>query len=362
MRKEWEYEVNLADTDYILYPKSMCYNNKTNELFIGSKTNQIMRFSMEEKEDASVIVDGHDGAIWGLCTHPFLDLFATGGYDNAIKIWDAKTMTCIKTYEFELEQGDKQGHQISCGHWNNDGDVLVFGTENTSCIAVFWFNSKNMDLQFQQIIEIPPKNKNAEVEPVAYLRFSNDGNILGAAHMDSNLYIYSVQSAQGRVILQQWPVGLPHVAAPVNIQFSDDGKLVKTLTRDYEVVHWELDIDRYKGKFIAKIPDPDVIKWADDPLIAGWDVEGLYQKGWDGTDLNDATLTSDEKLVATGDDYGKVRLHNFPSTDQKTCNVYEGHAEFVVGVEFLRDDSQLITCGGADQAIFQWKLYKNYKD
>merc|ERR1712113_294154 len=180
------------------------------------------------------------------------------------------------------------------------------------------------------MVEIPPKSKNAEVEPVSYLRFSDDSGLL--------------------------------VAAPVNVQFSEDGKLIKTLTRDYEVAHWYLDHDKSKGKFVPSIPDPDKVKWADDPLIAGWDVEGLYQDGWDGTDLNDATLTSDAKLVATGDDYGKVRLHNFPSTDPKTCAVYEGHAEFVVGVEFLRDDSQLITCGGADQSVFQWKLYKNYKD
>merc|ERR1711971_694637 len=83
-----------------------------------------------------------------------------------------------------------------------------------------------------------------------------------------------------------------------------------------------------------------------------------YQKGWDGTDLNDASLTQDRALIASGDDYGKVRLHNYPSTDNKTCAVYEGHAEFVVGVEFLRDDSQLLTTGGADMAIFQWKLHR----
>ena len=80
-----------------------------------------------------------------------------------------------------------------------------------------------------------------------------------------------------------------------------------------------------------------------------------------GTDLNDATLTSDGKLIASGDDYGQVRLHNYPSTDPKTCGVYSGHIEFVVGVEFLRDDTQLITAGGEDMAVFQWRLHKNYK-
>eukprot|EP01084_Bolivina_argentea_P140247 246615_1 len=98
----------------------MAYDAKTGALFVGSKTNQIMKFEMKE-EDATVVVDGHDGQIWGLCTHPEESLFATGGYDNAIKIWDAKTMSCIKTHEFELEQGDKKGHQISCAAWSSDG-------------------------------------------------------------------------------------------------------------------------------------------------------------------------------------------------------------------------------------------------
>ena len=55
------------------------------------------------------------------------------------------------------------------------------------------------------------------------------------------------------------------------------------------------------------------MKWAGDPLIAGWDTEGLYQQGWDGTDLNDATLTSDRKFVCSGDDFGCVRLHAYPA-------------------------------------------------
>ena len=141
-----------------------------------------------------------------------------------------------------------------------------------------------------------------------------------------------------------------------------DGKVVKTLTtRDYKIAHWTLDSDAKTGKFLATQPYPDDTKWADDPLIAVWDTQGLYQKGWDGTDLNDATLTSDGKLIASGDDYGCVRLHNYPAIDQTACNEYHGHAEFVVGVEWLRDDSQLITCGGNDMAIFQWKLLRGGK-
>ena len=53
-------------------------------------------------EEASVVTDGHDGQIWALSTSPTGTLFATGGYDNAVKVWDASTMKCIATHEFEI--------------------------------------------------------------------------------------------------------------------------------------------------------------------------------------------------------------------------------------------------------------------
>ena len=40
----------------------------------------------------------------------------------------------------------------------------------------------------------------------------------------------------------------------------------------------------------------------------------------------------------------------------ESCDMYIRHAEFVVGVELLADDEYLLTCGGADMAIMQWKV------
>jgi len=361
LEESWQCSVEVKESDVELKPRAMAYNEATGTVFVGTKTNQIVQFEMES-EDAQVITDGHDGQIWALATSPNAQLFATGGYDNAVKVWNADTMRCIATYEFELgDDTPAKGYQFCSGHWSNTGDVLAFGTEDSN-IALFTFRGgADGTLNFVRMINIPPKNENAEVEGVAYLRFSADSSLLAAAHMDSNLYIFSMTGLDGDAPeAEQWPP-LSSIAAPTNVQFSADGAMVKTLTRDYEICHYALDAEAKKGKFVAAQPDPDEVKWADDPLIAGWDTQGLYQKGWDGTDLNDATLTSDSKLIASGDDYGCVRLHNYPAVDPSACLEYRGHAEFVVGVEFLRDDSQLITCGGNDMAIFQWKVTKGAK-
>ena len=39
------------------------------------------------------------------------------------------------------------------------------------------------------------------------------------------------------------------------------------------------------------------------------------------------------------------------------CSIFAiGHAEFVVGVQFMANDSQVASTGGADMSVFQWKV------
>jgi len=155
--EKYHYEVSIPNSDFILQPRAMALDNKNHLLFVGTKTNQVMKFEMKE-EHSEIVVDGHDGAINGLCTHPTKPLFATGGYDNAVKIWDGHQRKCLYTHEFEKEHGDKVGKQVVCAAWSPNGKCLVFGTED-SCIGVFTFGDKEPRLQFQQIYTIPKKIK-----------------------------------------------------------------------------------------------------------------------------------------------------------------------------------------------------------
>jgi len=122
----------------LYYSRAIAYNEDSGTVFCVTKTNQIVQFEMKS-EDASVIVDGHDGQIWALCISPKEAMFATGGYDNAVKVWDANSMKCVATYEFEItDDTPAKGYQFCSGHWSNDGDILAFGTEDSN-IAVFTY-------------------------------------------------------------------------------------------------------------------------------------------------------------------------------------------------------------------------------
>jgi WD40 repeat protein len=212
----------------------MCLH-QNGTVFVGTKTNQIVQ--IEEKE-TKVIVDGHDGDIWGLATHPEKDLFVTGAYDNAVKLWDANTLKCIQTHEFELEvkekgkgkKGKGTGKEIVTAAWSNNGKCIVFGTEDSN-IAIFSFNNETNKFKYESMVKIPKKNKNAEEENISYLRFSSDSKYLAVAHMDSQLYIFKVLYGKSGAVKfdgkQKWKPFV-HPAAPTHIQWSEDGKMLKT--------------------------------------------------------------------------------------------------------------------------------------
>lgn len=98
----------------------------------------------------------------------------------------------------------------------------------------------------------------------------------------------------------------------------------------------------------------------------------------DGTDLSTCAKSPNGKLLATGDDFGKIKLYTYPVPQPKVSfawykkikflqyksvhflqslhHTIGGHSSHVTRVEFLADDSRVISTGGRDTAIMQWNL------
>merc|ERR1719397_2496534 len=376
--------ITFFDNDFEFLPRAMAYDNSTKTVYVGSKTCQIMSYNLKDNK-SEILIDGHDDQVWGLTTcnkKGFEHYYVTGGFDGVLKMWDCKTRKILDTYEFEVD-GDQKKQIVQC-IWSNDGSLVAAGSEDGTVYLFNWFDNERRELVLVAEYEVPVK-KGREPEGVSYMRFNEDDSVLAVAHMDSNPYLFNIvsggsaggpktleRSDSSRYLEQKALEGGPvykldpwkpatHRAAPTHIQWNVDATMIKVLTRDYEVAHWRVDNASKSLKFYPHIPDPDDVKWAGDPLVAGWDVEGCYQPEWDGTDLNDVSLSDDGVFIAAGDDFGLVRLFKYPAISNKpdVHRKYLVHSSFVVGVEFCRDNEYLITCGGNDMAIFQWRLERH---
>ena len=98
--------------------------------------------------------------------------------------------------------------------------------------------------------------------------------------------------------------------------------------------------------------------WSTQTCIYGWHVRGLWPEGADGTDINACARSNTElrEMIATSDDFGKVKLFRYPCIIPNADNrPYGGHSSHVTNVAFSPDDRWLVSTGGEDRAVFQWE-------
>ena len=88
------------------------------------------------------------------------------------------------------------------------------------------------------------------------------------------------------------------------------GKLLRVNTGDREVLYFEAP--RGKQHFINKDEDEE-IEWATRTGVLGQAYEGIWPPYSDVTDVNAAMVCPSGNVIATGDDFGYVKLFTFPS-------------------------------------------------
>jgi len=127
-----------------------------------------------------------------------------------------------------------------------------------------------------------------------------------------------------------------------------------TNSKDYEILYWNVA----DGKRLGSAPTD--VKWSNWTCKLGWCVRGIWANVSDGTDINTVNITGPDqknRLVATGDDFGRVSIYRYPCIVEKpAAKVYMGHSSHVTRVRFTSNDSHLITCGGGDTSVFQWRV------
>jgi hypothetical protein len=84
---------------------------------------------------------------------------------------------------------------------------------------------------------------------------------------------------------------------------------------------------------------------------------GIWPNGSDGTDVNSVHASNDKQHLVVGDDHGHVRLLNNPCVvEDAPSKDYGGHSSHVMNVKYLYDDTHVVSVGGNDMAVFQWKV------
>lgn len=78
--------------------------------------------------------------------------------------------------------------------------------------------------------------------------------------------------------------------------------------------------------------------WATWTLRKGWATQGIYAPCTMTDDINAVDRSPDGKVLATGDDFGLVKLFKYPSPVPKAAfNQFSGHSSHVTNVMFTKN-------------------------
>ena len=66
------------------------------------------------------------------------------------------------------------------------------------------------------------------------------------------------------------------------------------------------------------------VEWATQSCLLSFNTIGIWPETMDGTDLSTCAKSNGSKLMATGDDFGKIKVYSFPVTQPKVISRKKG--------------------------------------
>ncbi|KAM9365743.1 LOW QUALITY PROTEIN: echinoderm microtubule-associated protein-like 4 [Pholidichthys leucotaenia] len=303
---------------------------KGEEFLVGTSRNFILRGTFN---DGFVVeVQGHTDELWGLASHPSNNVFLTCGQDRLVCLWNAKehSLRWSRTVE-------EHGH---CADFHPSGAVVAIGTHSGK-----WFV---LDAESTDLVTIHTDGN----EQLSVMRYSVDGTLLAVGSHDNFIYLYTV-SENGRKY-SRYGKCTGHSSYITHLDWSPDNKFIMSNSGDYEILYWDVP----NGcKLIKNRSECKDIDWATYTCVLGYHVFGVWPEGSDGTDINALIRSHNRKVIALADDFCKVHLFTYPCCKPKApSHKYGAHSSHVTNVTFLHEDSHLISTGGKDTSIMQWRL------
>ena len=118
-----------------------------------------------------------------------------------------------------------------------------------------------------------------------------------------------------------------------HLDWSEESNCVVINSQAYELM-W-IDINSQKQISASSAKD---IQFATFTCKLGFSVQGIWP-GPDYTDVNSTCRSMSRQVLATGDDFGKVKLFKYPCViEHSLAKEYMGHSSHVTKVKFSSND------------------------
>lgn len=298
------------------------------KLIVGTRSGSIFEMNSDGKI-RQVHAAHSDNELWGLASVPKKDEFITCAGDSLVIKWDAVEKKAKMCYKLD--------YVASCCDVSPDCTLVAIGCQNGYLIVI--------DYATFNIVRFKKKDRFKEINVV---KFSPNNQYLAVGASDNNIFMYKVNGWQRQGMLTA------HKSPVIKIDWSTDSKYIHS--NGYHLESFFFDVEARElmqnGKEITK-----TTRWATWTCLYGWQTIGIWTSNSTGLDINATCRSPDHQLLATGDDFGRLKIFKFPCYT-KNANHFNilGHANHVSNVAFNSFGNKLFSTGKLDNTIMQWRV------
>ncbi|KAI8853652.1 WD40-repeat-containing domain protein [Chytridium lagenaria] len=279
--------------------------------------------------------------LWGLAMDPVNDSdFVTAGDDSMVfkrSIKEKKTLAKTKL-EGKLRAAAYSPDAKLIAVGNDAGDLYLLKSADLSRVACKKYEMRS--------------GVNSKIHAVEVIKFSPDGKYVAVGTHDDVIYVWE------NVLTDLKFLGMlkGHSSFVTHLDWSTDSTHIQSTSGDYELLFWNIP-SLAQEKSASALKDTP---WSTFTVPFGWPVQGIWEKGWDGTDINSVARNPAKTCLVTGDDFFNVRLLAYPAAKEEMASKkFGGHGSHVTRTLFSAKGTYLISTGGMDGCAFQWRVEKS---
>lgn len=287
----------IIQTGHTSLVNSVAFSSDGKTLASGGGDNAIKIWDIQTGRQIKSLA-GHTSYILSVAFSPDGQKLASGGFDNTIRLWDAKSGTFIRSFE---------------GHTGGIFSAAFAPDGRTLASAGFDKTIKLWNVELGREI----KSLAGHTEVIFSVEFSPDGKTLASGSLDNSIKLWDTSTGLHRTLNA-------HTKEVWSVTFSPDGKTLASGSPDGTIKLWDV-------------------------------VTGNQTKSFEvhTAILYSVVFSPDGKTLASSGANNTVKLWDIATGQQ--LKSFEGHTSYVKSIAFSKDGQTLLS-GSSDNTIRLWNV------